>query len=121
MRKIILLAFVAVLTLVPLTALAHDGEDTLDRLLDAGMSEEQALIIAEHFDELDTLQELYYGDDHNHGDGTFWSETWALLTDPAHWVIEGAAELAFLAFNLIIFDRLIHRHRQGRHTLEGDK
>lgn len=109
-------AIAALVLLLPMgTALAHDDhehQDTLERLLDAGVPEEEAIIIAEHFDELDALQESYYAEDHGHDEGGFWDETIHILTDPAHWIAEFAAEILFLILiHYWIMEKVIHRHR----------
>lgn len=61
-----------------------------------------------------------------HVEGSFWEETWHILTDPAHWVAEFAAELLFLfVIHFWIMDRVAHRHegkhngKRGRHVKGG--
>lgn len=68
---------------------------------------------------------LFFADEH--GDGGFWEEAFHILTDPAHWIAELAAELLFLVvIHFWIMDRVAHRHerkhnghkkpeRRGRH------
>lgn len=114
MRMLVRAATVAIIMLIPLTALAH--EDTRERLEEAGFTDEQVEIIAEHFDELDGLLEA---EGHDHGHGGFWSEAWELVSDGAHWIQEVFAEIVFFTLEVVLIDRFIHWHRRGKHDLEG--
>lgn len=118
MRTIIKTMLAVLLIAMPLTALAdggheHEHGDTRERLEEAGFTPEQVDIIGEHFDELDGLLEG------GHTDGGLWDETIHILTDPAHWASEFAAEiLFFFVFHLWIMDRIAHRrHHEEDHGL----
>lgn len=59
---------------------------------------------------------------HSHGDGTFWGEFTALITDPAHWLFELVATLTIdllviaLGYHIIVRKIIIPRLRKQIHS-----
>lgn len=52
-------------------------------------------------------------EDHGHTDGGFFEEAIHILTDPAHWIAELAAELIFLLLiHYWLMDKIAHRHER---------
>lgn len=56
--------------------------------------------------------------EHGHEGEGLWDEVWTLLTDPAHWIHEGIAEITFFTLEIFLIDRFLHWHRRRRHGWE---